>query len=409
MHTSRKAPAGLFVALGVCILLAEAIYDLVFANLAYSITGSSLAVTTTYAIGYSAEILVTLLGAGFIDRVDKWRLFVACQLLNILLFALAVLVLGNNTRSVQWVWVFAFMIDLVHQYSRLILFALIPFLFQPQQIPRVNGQLATFNGVARALGPVIGAVVIFNFGLSISLLASIAFLFVALALSLSLRVRNDSALTLDTTHSSLAQRLQEGVSGASRATWQLLRSARWRAFLAAYATCLLVISVLTLLWVPLLRGFHLFSAVQTGYLFSAAALGSIAGGLLLRGSGGASTTAQTLWRSHWVMILGISLSLCLRGNLWLTGGGMFIFQLGATLYFRTTASTIQLSVPKEIIGSWYGSIDFISRFAGLVGILLAGWAYDQIGTYAIYTLLLLLLALSALNWRVARQARWLDS
>lgn len=86
---------------------------------------------------------------------------------------------------------------------------------------------------------------------------------------------------------------------------------------------------------------------------------------------------------------------------------MFVFQFGTTLYFRTTASAIQLTVPKEIIGSWYGSIDFISRFAGLVGILLAGWAYDKLGTYAIYSILLLLLALSSFNWRGSRQARWL--
>lgn len=408
MRTSLTAGSGSFVVLGVCILMAEAIYDLVFANLAYTLTGSTLAVTTTYAIGYSAEILVTLLGAGFIDRVDKWRLLIATQLINMLLFALAVLVLSHADRSVQWVWCFAFMIDLVHQYSRLLLFTLIPFVFAPKQILRVNAQLAIFNGLARSLGPVIGALVIFNFGLSLSLLASIAFMGAALALTFRLSQRSGQALGHEPLSSSLAQRLQEGFSGAARACWQLLRTPRWRYFLLSYATCLLVISALTLLWIPLLRGFHGFSATQTGYLFAVAATGSIAGGLLLRGNDATTYAAQTIGWSHAVMIAGIGLSLSLRGNLWLSAGGMFIFQLGATLYLRNTASTIQLSVPKAIIGSWYGAIDFISRFAGLLGILLAGWVYDQFGAYVIYTILLGLLALSAVHWRGKRQTHGLD-
>jgi hypothetical protein len=402
MPTSPTPASGSFIALGVCILLAEAIYDLVFANLAYSLTGSTLAVTTTYALGYSAEILVTLLGAGFIDRVDKWRLLMVTQLVNIVLFAVAVLVLSQAQRSVQWVWGFAFMIDLVHQYSRLILFALVPFMFGADDIPRINAQLATFNGMARSLGPMLGALVIFNFGLSTSLLSSIALMGAALALGANLSRRSGPTLGGEPVRSTFAQRLEQGFSGAARASWQLLRTPRWRYFLAAYATCLLVISALTLLWVPLLRGFHGFNAAQTGYLFSLAAIGSIAGGLLLRER---AEAAQTISWSHALMIAGIALSLSLRGNLWFSGAGMFIFQLGATLYLRSSASTIQLNVPKAIIGSWYGAIDFISRFAGLIGILLAGWVFDRFGAYAIYSILLGLLALSAVHRRVRRQAR----
>lgn len=410
MHTSFNSatrPVRSFVALGVLLIPSEVIYDLVFANLAYSLAGTTLAVTTTYAVGYSAEILVTLLGAGFIDRFNKWKLFIATQLANIAVFALAVVVLGVYDQSVEWVWFFAFFVDLIHQYSRLIMFALVPFLFTSDHIPRVNGLLATFNGIARTLGPIIGALVIFTFGLSISLLASIAFMLAALALTLSLSTLNEPASTLGISSLSFARRFQESVTGASRATVDLLRDPRWRYFLASYATCLLVVSVLALLWIPLLRGFHLFCEAQTGYLFCAGAAGAIAGGFALRTSGQTSRVPNTILLSHLIMIAGVCAALCLRGNIWLTGIGMFVFQFGTTLYFRTTANAIQLTVPKEIIGSWYGSIDFISRFAGLAGILLAGWAYDKLGTYAIYSVLLLLLGLSSVNWRSARQARWL--
>ena len=46
-------------------IFSECVYDLVFANLAYAIDGQAWSVGTTYALGYGAEILVTILGAGF--------------------------------------------------------------------------------------------------------------------------------------------------------------------------------------------------------------------------------------------------------------------------------------------------------------------------------------------------------
>jgi hypothetical protein len=74
------------------------------------------------------------------------------------------------------------------------------------------------------------------------------------------------------------------------------------------------------------------------------------------------------------------------------------------MYFRTTASAIQTNVPKELIGSWYGAIDFISRFIGLAGILLAGWAFDIVGPYALYLVLISLLLVSVFVWRGNKHA-----
>ncbi|RJX62961.1 MFS transporter, partial [Pseudomonas syringae pv. actinidiae] len=87
---SNKKVLYIFASVSVLLALSEAVYDLAFANLAFTLTGTTLSVMTTYAIGYSAEIMVTLLGAGFIDRFDKWKLFIATQLVNIIIFSIAV-------------------------------------------------------------------------------------------------------------------------------------------------------------------------------------------------------------------------------------------------------------------------------------------------------------------------------
>ncbi|WP_229804783.1 MFS transporter [Paludibacterium paludis] len=396
-----------FIALGVFLALSEAIYDLAFANMAYTITGKTLSVTTTYAVGYGAEILVTLLGAGFIDRFNKWRLFLATQAANIIVFALAAVLLSRENPTVATVWFFAFFVDLIHQYSRLIVFALVPFLFAKDEIPRLNGMLAVCNGVAKALGPVVGAIAILYVGLPASLLGSIAFMVGALVLTMALGVMSQASTIpaiVSVPEERFRDRLQESVFGASRAAYQLLALPRWRWFLASYSSCVLVIGVLALLWIPLLRSFHGFSDAETGYLMSTGTFGAVIGGSMLRRHAQLSKLTSVLRAAHFVMAFGIFVAFVVRGNPYVVGIGMFAFHVGTTMYFRSTASAIQTNIPKDVIGSWYGAIDFISRFVGLAGILFAGWAFDAIGPYALYTALLVLLLVSVLNWRGSNHA-----
>ncbi|PHM39182.1 hypothetical protein Xmau_03089 [Xenorhabdus mauleonii] len=393
----------IFVALGVFLTLSEAIYDLVFANIAYTITGKTISVTTTYAVGYCAEILVTLLGAGFIDRFNKWRLFLVTQIANIVVFAAAVVVLSRDNTTVSLVWFFAFFVDLIHQYSQLIVFSLVPFLFTKDDIPTINGTIAVFNGMAGVLGPTIGTIAILYVGLSMSLMSSIAFMVGALILTLFLKMVNPAHAAITSTITGnkecFKDRIQESVFSASVAAYKLLTLPRWRWFLASYSSCVLVIGILVLLWIPLLRGFHGFSEATTGYLVSTGTLGAVIGGFVLQRHAKLSKLTVILKAAHFVMAFGVCFTIFSSGNAYLVGIGMFTFHVGMTMYFRSAASVIQTNIPREVIGSWYGAIDFISRFIGLIGILLAGWAFDVIGPYALYSVLLILLLVSVLNWR----------
>lgn len=94
LSCSNKRILYVFASIGILVALSEAVYDLAFANLAYNLSGKTLAVMTTYAMGYSAEILVTLLGSGFIDRHDKWMLFIITQIVNMVVFSIAVATLS---------------------------------------------------------------------------------------------------------------------------------------------------------------------------------------------------------------------------------------------------------------------------------------------------------------------------
>ncbi|KTB81575.1 MFS transporter [Pseudomonas syringae] len=402
LSCSNKRILYVFASIGILVALSEAVYDLAFANLAYNLSGKTLAVMTTYAIGYSAEILVTLLGSGFIDRHDKWKLFIITQIVNMVVFSIAVATLSLSGGSVELVWFFAFLVDLIHQYVRLIMFSFIPFLFAREEIIRVNGFLAVINGIARATGPAIGALVILHTSLPMALVVSVVFMSGALLLALWSAFTDHNMASTDVDDLSFKERFHQSITGAARAAMRLLGAPQWRGFLASYSTCVLVISVLALLWIPFLRDFHAFSPEQTGYLYALGMTGAVLGGLTTATVRDISLTV-TMRSAHAAMFIGIAIALWLKGCFAGVAVGMFLFQFGTTVYFRSTASAIQLTLPKEVIGSWYGAIDFISRLAGLSGVLLAGWSYDQVGAYWVYSVLLVLLAVSGVAWRARIQ------
>ena len=80
------------------------------------------------------------------------------------------------------------------------------------------------------------------------------------------------------------------------------------------------------------------------------------------------------------------------------GLGVLLFDFAAVMYFRSTAVFIQTTVPQNMLGSWYGAIDFISRFVGMIGILAATRWVDQVGIVPVYGVLMGVVLLSSLRW-----------
>src|SRR5690349_2637682 len=132
-----------------CMMLSEGVYDLVFAIMAYGASGRASTVATTYGIGYGAEILVTIAGAGFLDWVDRRRAFIATQLVSIALFVVALTVARLTSMTERTIWLFAFLADLVHHYARLALFTLLPSLFPREELGRIAGTRAIIVGISR--------------------------------------------------------------------------------------------------------------------------------------------------------------------------------------------------------------------------------------------------------------------
>lgn len=396
MYTPRINRRALLYGMTVALMLSEGIYDLVFANMAFSASGRAGSVATTYAVGYSAEILVTIFGAGFLDYFDKRRIFVGAQIVKIVLFASVVLISSMTTLSVPMIWGFAFAIDLIHHYSRLCAFVLIASLFDKTELPAIQGTNAVLGATAQIASPLLAAAAIAVFGLGASLGVSVGLQLVALALAVTMfqlapyrRAAREGA----------ADGAKHALLGTLRASAEMARDRRWRPFLALYSGSGMLIAISVLLWIPLLRGLHDVPESTTGWFLSFGAVGMVLGGIAVRRVGDAGQRNRR-YVSTALVVMSVSLAgAILRPGAWvLVGAATLLFHVGLTLFFRVNAVLIQANLPPDRAGSWYGVVDFLGRIFGMIGVLSAGLLFDQLGPVWLFGAIAVGLAGCSMAW-----------
>ncbi len=381
----------LLYAMTAAMMLAEGVYDLVFALMAYGVSGQAASVATTYAIGFGAEIFVTVFGAGFLDYFDRRKLFAGTQVASVTVFATAFVFARTSALSENGIWLFAFLADLSHHASRLALFALVPTLFEKEELSQVQGTRAMISGVARVLAPVAGGVVIAGVGLHLSLAAVLVLSIVALAFALLLP--GGSHVVVRRARSSIVL----GALGTLRAVRAIARDASWRRFSLLVTTSQLVIAVAILLWVPLLRSVHGVSEAETGSYVACGALGMVASGFALRSMRATSVPQRVLTYSLLLAAAGLMLMVTWSGPV-LRIGATLLFYVGLTLFLRTNEVALQQTLPADRFASFYGAMDAGGRVLGLAGILCAGRIFDRIGGSAFYGALVVLLLVLAVLW-----------
>jgi len=370
----------LLYAVTAALMLSEGVYDLVFANMAYDATGQAHSVATTYAIGYGAEILVTIFGAGFLDYFDKRRVFAFAMFTKIAIFGAAVAIAAVTPMSAPVIWAFAFAIDLIHHYSRLAVFALISALFQRDELGAIHGTNAVLGGATQIAAPLIAALAIAGFGLSYSLSVSVALQVGALGIALALfRMAEYRPSSNEHTGEPLRAQVKSAALSTLRAAREIAGHPGWRGFLGLYTASSLALGVSVLLWVPLLRSFHGVADQTTGWYLSIGAIGMVVAGLAVRNVRGDSPNLGYLAGSLAAAAGGLALSIAHPGATWLAACATVVLFLSVTLFFRTATVVMQANIPEDRLASWYGVVDFTNRIFGLIGVLAAGAVFDIVG------------------------------
>jgi hypothetical protein len=299
------------------------------------------------------------------------------------------------------IWLFAFLVDLVHHYARLSLFTLIPALFEKEDLARIQGTRAVIVAVSRVAAPLAGGAIIAGIGMAASLVGVAALQVMGLMLTLLL-LRASPYHRVASTASEEPGEGRHPILLAARSTLRaavaIARDARWRRFVALNTGSRLLISVGVLLWVPLLRSFHHVSEGATGMFLSLGAAGTVAGGLVMSRTSAVAEPSRRLAAALVFTSVGLVAAVCGSGAGPRVILATLVFHGGLTLFLRTSEVYLQSHLPHDKLGSWYGAMDAADRTLGLVGVLWAGALFDRVGAAPIYGCLALLLVAHALMW-----------
>lgn len=396
-----RGRARFYLAVVTALQLSESIYDLVFANLAYGVSGHAISVATTYAIGYGSEILVTVFGAGFLDRFSRRKIFVFTQLAMFAVFSCIAIAASRIELDMAAIWSFTFVVDLLYQYSRLTAFTLVVSVFGAEERAGIAGASAMIDGLGRIAGPALAGGLIASMGRPGAVGASAALQLAAFAGTVALLRAAPDERGVEALRDRRSGRARAALAGVVRAGREIMAAERWRAFVLLDAVSVLPIAVAALLWVPLLRNLHGVLETETGIFMATGALGTVLGGMVVRRSQSPGT-GRLLGAALGFAGLSLALSVA-RSSRVLAGASIFAFNAAVTTYLRRKTVALQAAIPEDRAGAWYGAIDALSRLMGLAGILTTGMLFDRIGPRALFTGLAAAIIALAFIW--ARHGR----
>lgn len=378
-------PAYRYLSGHVALTISEALYDFAFAAMAFKVSGNAMVGGSAYAVGYIAEILVSLFAGGILDRFDRRKVFGTTMVLKSTSFLvfLAIATLTSSTNlSALTICAFAFVIDLLHHCARLANTVTLYQIFDGTERTRVQGLSTTVNGIGRIMGPALASALAWTLGPSTHLILWPCLLLQAAAwLALKPTFPKPKPGAKDPPDFSLKFTLFETLATIKFAIYD--RS--WRRFFVANAIATVLLGTANLLFFPFLKNNFGLEDAECGTIFSAGAAGSILGGVFFNRAFTASSSHQ---RNS---LIGLFLAGFALANM---SSGLFglisimilvaVFQIGLVIFFRSSALLLAENVHQSSLGRWWTANDAVSRIAGLTGVLGGASLMDAIGGARFY-------------------------
>ncbi|WP_422491421.1 MFS transporter [Endozoicomonas sp. ALE010] len=368
--------------------LSEALYDFFFANLSVESTGTITTGTITYAIGYSAEIFISLLAGGFLDKKNLNFLFCVGMAVKIIVFTICITLIQYIGLSKELIWGSAFFIDLIHHFTNMVVISSLPLVFGEKILAKFYAVLAISGGLVKVCGPIVG-------GFSVMVMGSTA----SFSLSIGMQVASLIIFILFVNlHGRSNERLNSGnqitVFGSIQLTLEALRSIyknrKWRKFIILDNILMIAIGSCTLLWFFYFKTLYLENTEEIGVSLSIGAMGTILAGLILTKIYNKTKIKVEFLLSTGLMV--VASFIASYESIYLANVAIFVFFFGATIYLRRSDYFLQTNYPKDSLGSFYSAVDILGRVSGMITIVAAGLFFDKFGIRLFYIFISILFA-----------------
>ncbi len=311
-------------------------------------------------LGEIPIFLFSLVGGVVADRMDRRTLLVGGQILQMLCAFILALLFAFDVVEVWHILTLSFFVGLSQAFGGPAYAALIPTLVKSKDLPNAIAMNSIQFNVARVLGPMIGGLVLTNFGAAVCFsLNGISYLAVITSLLL-IRVNFKPAPTTQ----SMLESMKSGI--------EFMRQRGGLESLIALAFCMTVLGIPVVVFLPVFARdvFQGGPAVYTLFL-SLSGAGSIVGALLVAAFGHREHKGR-------VTLLGvIGLGLAIAGfavskTLWLSSALLFVAGLALILVFAMVTSLVQLSATDEMRGRVMSVYNVAFRGGMPIGSLVTG-------------------------------------
>ena len=383
----------------IALSVSESLYDMAFATYAYDISRLAIIGGITYALGFFAEIIVSLLAGGLLDNYPKKRIYAISISLKLLAFIIVTTLAYTNEITVYKIWFFAFIIDALHHITKLAnVVSLVDLCKNKSELAKYNGYLAAIASSSMIIGPIFSAAMIGIFG-------SMESIFICMVLQIfSLIMMQICFRRIATPTESITQpknpdksNILSSLLSTTKSYKTIFSNQFWTSLFIINGIITFVIGSLILMFVPFIKASFNIDNSQIGYFFSASAIGGIIAGLLLQHIHRRFSLKIVISGSIFITAITSSI-LPFSGNFWLALPTALAFQFGVTAFYRSTAVAIQMHAPRDEVGAFYSASDAFSRVFGLMGVIVAGIIFDKFGYGTLYIgsgLILLIIALIA--------------
>ncbi|HEY1351602.1 MAG TPA: MFS transporter [Ktedonobacteraceae bacterium] len=353
--------------------LGNSVSFFLFPLLIFTLTGSAINLALISAISYLPFLLFGLVIGAWVDRVDRKRLMVVVDALQMLLMLSLPMLSMLDHLAIWWVYVVAFLSSTLAIAFDSAQFAAIPCLVETENLVSANGRIQASYAAATVVGPLLAGVLLGTFAVaSLFLMDALSFLVSVCSLLLIRTSFNEPASV-----QAPAGEEQPAPAGFGHAIVEGLRYVWGHPVLRAISLMMALVNFVgnTVLAQLVLFARQQFDAsdLQISWLFAAGSVGTIALSL-----------AAGLLRKRW------SFSSIVLGSLALYGTMVFILALvrlyyvgmvlwaliaGLSILFNiNTGSLRQAIVPNHLLGRVMAVASVLAWSAIPLGTLLGGVA-----------------------------------
>lgn len=344
----------------------------------YQTTDSTLATSLMFIAGAAPRVLFGTVVGVFVDRWERKRTMVVCNVL--LALTLAPLLFVEASGAGWLIYVVAFVQSSVGQFFGPAENALLPTLVGKDQLASANALNALNNNLARLVGPAAGGLVVAFYGLTGAVLFDLASYLIAAVLIALMSISSGAAPEQSRATSSNAVRRwasewREGLAHIQENRLTLI-------ILAVMALTSLGEGTFSVLLAPFVSEAFAGGALELGWVLSAQAVGGIVGGLMIGWVGSRVPPAKLLgFGSLFIGLIDLAIFNypALLSSIVPALVLMAVVGIPASGFGAGYTTLVQTNVSDAFLGRVFGTVSTVSALTMLVGMAAAGVLGDLVG------------------------------